>query len=391
MFSLQLIITRYNSKNYGNKCYYLIYTNGEKMRKIIHIDMDAFFAQVEMRDNPQYRNKPIVIGSGHPRYGVVSTCSYEARKFGVRSGIPNIKAYKLCPEAIFVRQNIRKYIKVSKQIFAIFYEVTDLVEGMSLDEAYLDVTENKLGFESATKVAKYIKRRIYEETNLTASAGVSYNKLLAKIGSDYQKPNGLTVIPPDKCDEFMKTVSLRDIPGIGQRAQEKMHILGIYSVEDFHKLSREESIKYFNSSGATLYDYVRGIDNRKVTSDHVRKSIASETTLRKPFSNIFESESLLTKLTISTLNSMRKQELYAKTFSIKIKYSDFTQHTRAITIKYPSNINVDFTKHIKALLLKFPHQNKEIRLIGISFSNLVDKHQIKTIEKEQQTTQTKLF
>lgn len=361
------------------------------MRKIIHIDMDAFFAQVEMRDHPEYRNKPIIIGSGNPRYGVVSTCSYEARKYGVRSAMPNIKAYKLCPHAIFVRQEYHKYQSVSAQIFKIFHEVTDLVEGLSLDEAYLDVTENNLKLESATEVAKYIKQRILEETGLTASAGVSYNKLLAKLGSEYNKPNGLTIIPPHKTEQFMATIKLKDIPGVGNRVQEKMHILGIDTIEQLLQFSQADCIKYFNSFGSTLYEYIRGIDNRQVISDRTRKSIASETTLRTPYNNIFECSGLLEKFVIATLRQMRRKNTYAKTFSVKIKYGDFTQYTRSITLSYPSNTVIDFTKHINSLLLKFPYQNKQIRLVGVSFSNLVDRNELNTITKESTTTQTTLF
>lgn len=361
------------------------------MRKIIHIDMDAFFAQVEARDNPEYRGKPIVIGSGDPRYGVVSTCSYEARKFGVRSAMPNIKAYKLCPQAIFVRQNFEKYREASSKIFKIFQEVTDLVEGLSLDEAYLDVTENKLGLSSATEVAKYIKARILEETNLTASAGVSYNKLLAKLGSDYNKPNGLTIIPPNKAEQFLKTIALKDIHGVGKSAQEKMHILGIHTIEDLLTFSQDDCIRYFNSFGATLYEYIRGIDDRPVVPNRERKSIGHETTLRTPYQNIFDSESLLVKFTKTTLIQMKKKNMYAKTFSVKIKYGDFTQYTRAVTLNYPSDTAVDFTKHIHKLLLKFPYQNKEVRLIGVSFSNLVTKSELKDIQKDISITQTKLF
>lgn len=361
------------------------------MRKIIHIDMDAFFAQVEQRDNPEYRGKPIIVGSGNPNYGVVSTCSYEARKFGVRSAMANIKAYKLCPQGIFVRQDMSKYREASMQVFKVFHEVTDLVEGLSLDEAYLDVTENKLNIESATEIAKYIKRRIFEETSLTSSAGVSYNKLLAKLGSDYNKPNGITIIPPHKTDAFMQTISLRDIPGIGKSAQEKMHILGVYTVNDLLAFSLEDCLKYFNSSGATLYNYVRGIDERQVTPNRERKSIGQETTLRVPYQNIFDAEPLLIKFTKSTLHSMRNKNTFAKTFNVKIKYGDFTQYTRSISLPYPSNIDIDFTKHIKELLFKFPYQNKEIRLIGISFSNLYDSSELKHITKDKKITQTTLF
>lgn len=361
------------------------------MKKIIHIDMDAFFAQVEQRDNPEYRGKPIIIGSGNPNYGVVSTCSYEARKFGVRSAMPNAKAYRLCPHGIFVRQTYNKYQVVSEQIFTIFHEVTDLVEGLSLDEAFLDVTNNKLGLSSATDIAKYIKARIFTETQLTASAGVSYNKLLAKLGSEYQKPDGLTIIPPHKSEAFLKTVALKDISGVGKKVQAKMHILGIDTIDDLLAFSREDCVKYFNAFGYTLYDYIRGIDHREVKATRIRKSIGHETTLHIPYQNIFACEQLLTKFTIATLVTMRKKNIYAKTFSVKIKYSDFSQYTRAVTLSYPSNINVDFTKHINSLLFKFPHQNKEIRLVGVSFSKLYSKDELKTTYKDIKTTQTKLF
>lgn len=361
------------------------------MRKIIHIDMDAFFAQVEQRDNPEYRGKPVIVGSGDPRYGVVSTCSYEARKFGVHSAMPNIKAYKLCPQGIFVRQTFSKYREASSKVFEIFHEVTDLVEGLSLDEAYLDVTENKLNINNATEIARYIKKRIFEETNLTASAGVSYNKLLAKLGSDYNKPNGLTIIPPAKTEAFLQSINLRDIPGVGKSAQEKMHILGVHTVNDLLSFSREECIKYFNSYGSTLYDYIRGIDNRIVSPNRERKSIGHETTLRVPYHNIFESEPLLIKFTKSTLHQMRKKNTFAKTFSVKIKYGDFTQYTRAISLSYPSNVDIDFTKHIKDLLFKFPYQNKDVRLVGVSFSNLYDSNELKDFTKDIKITQTTLF
>ncbi len=361
------------------------------MRKIIHVDMDAFFAQVEMRDNPEYQGKPIVIGSGNPQYGVVSTCSYEARKYGVRSAMPNIKAYKLCPHAIFVRQNNVKYREASRLIHNVFHEVTDIVEGLSLDEAYLDVTTNKLNIESATEVATYIKKRIYEETHLTCSAGVSYNKLLAKLGSDYNKPNGLTVITPKRTNDFLQSISLRDIPGIGKSAQSKMEILGIFTIEDLKALSRDECIKYFNSHGSTLYEYVRGIDNREVIPFRERKSIGHETTLKKPYENIFDSEPLLNKFLASSLASMQKKKIYAKTFSVKIKYGDFTQYTRSISLDYYSNTYIDFSKHVHALLLKFPFQNKQIRLIGISFSSLADEKTYSSQSKKQSTIQTSLF
>lgn len=354
------------------------------MRKIIHVDMDAFYAQVEMRDNPEYRGKPIIIGSGNHRYGVVSTCSYEARAFGVRSAMPNIQAYKLCPQGIFVRQKMEKYARVSAQIFEIFHEVSDCVEGLSLDEAYIDVTENKLGYSSAIKVAHYLKQRILEVTNLTSSAGVSYNKLLAKIGSDFQKPNGLTVITPEQTEAFISNLSLKNFPGVGTKLYNKMEILGIFKPDDLLQLSSEECIKYFGKHGNDLYNYVRGIDHRQVIAESTRKSIGQETTLKKEIENIAECKNLLYKLVNSTISQIQNKKLYATTFTIKIKYADFTQYTRAKTVN-PSHTSIDFTKHIDSLLLSFPHQNKHIRLVGVSFSGLCTQSDIKKSNIEQTT------
>ncbi len=361
------------------------------MQKIIHIDMDAFFAQVEIRDNPNYQGKPIIIGSGNPQYGVVSTCSYEARVYGVRSAMPNVKAHKLCPHAIFVRQNYQKYVQVSKQIFDILHEVTDIVETLSLDEAYLDVTVNKLNLTSATEIAKYLRKRIYEQTKLTASAGVSYNKLLAKLGSEYNKPNGLTVIPPQKADHFLTCNKLSSLPGVGKSVRSKLDMLGIYTIEDARQLSLEDCKKYFGAYGSNLYNYVRGIDMREVKAKRKQKSLGHETTLQTPLSNIFDSEQLLVKFTNSSLHKMEQKKIYARTFSVKIKYGDFTTYTRSISLKYPSHTPIDFTKHIHSLLLKFPHQNKEIRLIGVSFSNLCNQDEYHKYVPKVKYIQTKLF
>ncbi len=361
------------------------------MRKIIHIDMDAFYAQVEVRDNPNLQGKPIIIGSGDPYHGVVSTCSYEARAFGVRSAMANAKAYKLCPHAVFIRQNNKKYKYVSKQIFKIFEKYTDIIQPLSIDEAFLDVTTNKLDIQSATIIAKMIKEDILKQTKLTASAGVSYNMMLAKLGSDYQKPNGLTVISKERAIEFINSVSLRDIYGIGKSLEKKMNSFGIYSVIDLRNFSREECLKYFGSRGSDLYDQIRGIDNRVVMPSREQKSIANETTLHKPYDNIFDAYKLLEKLTVSTIHKLEQKNIYAKTFNVKIKYGDFSQYTRSVTVDIPSNIAIDFTKHINSLLFKFPYQNKQVRLIGISFSNLYNQSELTKLKDDNNYIQTKLF
>lgn len=250
-------------------------------RKIIHIDMDAFFAAVEIRDNPKLKGKPVIIGSD-PRQtggrGVVSTCSYEARAFGVHSAMSSKEAYERCPQAVFISGNYEKYKTVGLEIRAIFKRYTDLIEPMSIDEAYLDVTENKLGIKSAVKIARLIQQDIWQELHLTASAGVSYNKFLAKMASDYQKPHGLTVILPDQSQDFLKQMDIAKFHGVGKKTVERLHEMGIYTGADLLDVSEVTLIDRFGRLGFDLYRKARGIHNSPVKSDRIRKSIGKEKT-----------------------------------------------------------------------------------------------------------------
>ena len=250
------------------------------MRKIIHIDMDAFYASVEQRDNPALRGKPVAVGHAEAR-GVVAAASYEARRFGVRSAMPSLTAKNKCPDLIFVPARFEAYKEISEQIKNIFLEYTDRIEPLSLDEAFLDVTQNKKMMVSASAIAKEIQQRIYEETQLHASAGVSYNKFLAKIASDYKKPKGFFVIPPEKAEKFIETLKIEDFFGVGKVTAKKMHANSIYTGYDLKQLSKNYLIKLFGKAGESYYLNARGIDHRIVDSERIIKSVSSETTLEE--------------------------------------------------------------------------------------------------------------
>ena len=260
--------------------------NRQIVRKIIHIDMDAFYAAIEQRDFPQYKDKPVVVGGNPNSRGVVATCSYEARKYGIHSAMPSYRAYRLCPQAVFVRPRFVAYKEASEKIKEIFYQYTSLVEPLSLDEAYLDVTNSTKCSGSATLIAKEIKRKIFEKIQLTASAGVSYNKFLAKIASDFQKPDGLTVVLPQEGEEFVKKLKIRQFHGVGKVTEKKMHQLGIYTGADLKKLNLEELKQHFGKFSEYLYKVARAIDNRPVKILWQRKSIGKETTFSKDISTI---------------------------------------------------------------------------------------------------------
>lgn len=353
------------------------------MRKIIHIDMDAFFAQVEQVHNPEYRGKPIAVGAIDDMYGIICAASYEARQFGVKSAMSNRDALRLCPQLKFVKMHMPLYAAVSKQLHEIYHEATDLVEGLSLDEAYLDVTENKLGLSSATEVALYLKRRIKEETGLTSSAGVSYNMMIAKIGSDYQKPDGLTVVPPKLGPQFVADLDLRAIPGVGKSAIKKFHNYALFYVRDLLEFSREDLNKYFGLIGDNLYDYARGNDYRAVRPNRARKSYSKEITLRNKYSTKEECLPLLFKLCKSVVHMLQRDHKYGKTLNLRIRFADFTTYTRAVSLPYNSNIEVQFSKHLKSLLDKFPNKPIEVRLIGLGISNLSDQKEIEKPKPQQ--------
>ena len=343
------------------------------MRKIIHIDMDAFYASVEQRDKPAYRGKPIAVG-GPPegRGGVVATCSYEARKFGVRSAMTSKRAQQLCPHIIFIRPNFTAYKEVSQQVRAIFRRYTDLIEPLSLDEAYLDVTEDKLHIGSAIDIAKAIKLAIKTELQLTASAGVSINKFVAKIASDMQKPDGLTFIGPSRIESFMEALPVEKFYSVGKVTAEKMKALGLHTGADLKALPIEEMIRNFGKPGRFYYNIVRGIDDRPVDPNQETKSLAAEDTFPYDLTRLGEMYPELDKLALTLHNRLQKSSLQGRTITLKIKYADFKQITRSRSLPAPTASLDTLIAIAKELLLATNPEDNKIRLLGIAISNFGD-------------------
>jgi DNA polymerase IV len=330
--------------------------------------MDAFYASVEQLDNPALRGKPLAVGGSEIR-GVVSAASYEARKFGVRSAISGVLAKKYCPELIFVPPRFDRYKEISLKIRKIFYEYTDLVEPLSLDEAYLDVTNNKKGNPSASLLAQEIRLRILNETGLTASAGISTNKFVAKIASDYNKPNGQKTVNPDEIISFLEALPIRKFYGVGKVTTEKMYQLGIFTGLDLKNKSEEFLEKHFGKSGLFYYKVVRGIHESEVKSDRITKSVAAEHTFNENLSSeIFMLEKL--EIIASELDRrLKKHKISGKTVTLKIKYSDFSQQTRSKTLPYFISDKSLLLETAKELLFQERMKNS-VRLLGISLNNL---------------------
>ena len=350
-------------------------------RKIIHVDMDAFYASVEQHDNPELRGKPIAVGGG--QYGVVAAASYEARKFGIRSAMPGRMALEKCPHLIVVKPRFQRYKEISQQIRTIFYEYTDLVEPLSLDEAYLDVTENKKGIESANDIARAIRQRIFEETGLTASAGISVNKFLAKVASDYNKPNGQKTIHPTQIIEFMEELPIEKFYGIGKVTANKMHEMHIFKGADLKKKSLEELIRLFGKSGNYYYNVVRGIHKSEVKPHRIQKSVAVEETF---WDNLLDEDSVFKQLQLISEEletRLAKKEIKGKSLTLKIKYKDFTQYTRSKTQEVYFAGATDFFETAQKLWELRPF-DKPVRLLGLSLSNL------NTQEKKQISVQLKI-
>ena len=338
-----------------------------QQRKIIHVDMDAFFASVEQRDQPEYKGKPLIVGGQPNSRGVVAACSYEARQFGIHSAMPCSQAYRLCPQAIFVPPRFEAYKEVSGQIREVFWRYASEVEPLSLDEAYLDVTFTAEYDGSATLIAKAIKRDILEVTNLVASAGVSYNKFLAKVASDMDKPDGLYVIKPEQGQAFVSKLPIGKFHGIGPATEAKMNKLGIETGRDLRLLSQEELTEKFGKSGQYYYNIVRGIDQRPVRSLRIRKSLGKETTFA---GDVLSVELLLEKchaLAEHVLASLATQKLEAYTLTLKVKYANFKQVTRAHT----ADEVLDFESVqslLPELMAKTDAGKSAIRLVGLSLS-----------------------
>lgn len=338
------------------------------IRKIIHVDMDAFYASIEQRDNPFYRGKPIAVGYSGPR-GVVAAASYEARKYGVRSAMASSTAKTLCPHLIFVQGRMNQYKAVSQEIMEIFYEYTDLVEQLSIDEAYLDITENKKNNRSGTLIAREIKKKIRDKTGLTASAGVSVNKFLAKIASDMDKPDGLYVITDKEAVQFVESLNIEKFWGVGKVTAQKMHSLGIFTGSDLKRFSESELIRHFGKAGITYYENARAIDKREVVPFRIRKSIGAENTFSIDIDDKEELLSRITDIAVEVWRRLSKKEFYGRTVTLKVKYFDFESITRSITL--PDFI-YDFDTLLKSsqnLFEEICPVWKKIRLMGISVSN----------------------
>lgn len=343
-------------------------TDANLHRKIIHIDMDAFYASVEQLDFPELKHKPIAVGGSEQR-GVVAAASYEARKFGVRSAMSGVQAKRLCPNLIFVKPRFDRYKTISKKIQSIFYQFTDLVESLSLDEAYLDVTENKKGNPSATLVATEIRNQIFDSLQLTASAGISINKFVAKIASDYNKPNGQKTVNPEEVPVFIENLDIRKFHGIGKVTAERMYQLGIFTGKDLKRQLLPFLEEHFGKSGKRFFDLSRGIDYNEVKPNRLRKSLAAEHTFSQ---NLTSEIFMLDKLkSISNEVSQRlaKSDLSGRTITLKIKYSDFTVQTRSKTTTKFINSTSQIFSIVEDLLLA-DDINNSVRLLGISVSNL---------------------
>ena len=340
----------------------------QPVRKIIHIDMDAFYASVEQRDNPELKGKPVAVGGGHR--GVVAAASYEARKFGVRSAMPSVTAKRRCPEIVFVKPRFDAYKEVSNQIRAIFADYTELIEPLSLDEAYLDVTEDRKGLGSARAIAEDIRRRIREECNLTASAGVSYCKFIAKLASDQNKPDGLCVITPDKGPAFVATLPVKRFHGVGPKTAEKMERLGIFTGADLAAWSREQLDAHFGSSGEWYWKIARGIDERPVRPDRPYKSVSAERTFDEDERDPAKLAAELERVSGYAWARVERAQVIGRTVTLKVKYADFTMITRSKSFALPIANQAEFNEAGQALLATLIPVPKGIRLLGLGLHNL---------------------
>lgn len=342
--------------------------NPGQVRKIIHVDMDMFYAAVELLERPELRDQPVVVGGSPKSRSVVTTANYVARKYGIHSAMSCAEAYRRCPECVFIAPDFPKYRKYSEIIRSIFFHYTDLVEPLSLDEAYLDVTINKTGEASATRIAGAIKREIFEKTGLTASAGVAANMFVAKIASDYKKPDGLTVVPPEKVLDFIRPLPVRRIPGIGPVSDANMAKLGIRTVADLAAQTREWLEEHFGSFGQYLWEIARGIDERRVTPFWERKSLGAEETFERDLLDLREIEEYLRTCARSVFDQLTKEGKRARTVTLKIKYHNFRSITRRRTLEDFIGSADEIFAVARDLLSRTNAGRIKIRLAGISLS-----------------------
>ena len=341
-----------------------------RIKKIIHIDMDAFYASVEQRDNPKYRGKPLAVGASPRQRGVVAAASYEARKYGIHSAMPSKSAIAKCPNLIFAKPRFEVYRAISTQIHDVFRRYTDIVEPVALDEAYLDVTENKQRLPYASTVALHIRHEIFQETNLTASAGVSVNKFLAKIASGMNKPNGMTVILPEEAESFVESLPIEKFHGIGKVTAAKMRSLGILTGADLKERSRLFLVRSFGKAGNYYYDIARAKDERAVEANRVRKSIGAENSFAE---DLRDKATIITKLeqiAVTLVERIERHQASGRTLTLKVKFSDYQQITRSRTFESCINSLDTIITEAVELLEIVELEGKSIRLLGISLSNL---------------------
>ncbi len=349
------------------------------LRKIIHVDMDAFYASVEQMDNPELKGKPLAVGGGEKR-GVVSAASYEARKYGVRSAMSGFLAKRNCPDLIFVRPRFARYKEISQQVRKIFFEYTDLVEPLSLDEAYLDVTVNKKGNPSATLLATEIRQRILDEVGISASAGISINKFIAKVASDYNKPNGQKTVNPEEVLSFLEDLEIRKFYGVGKVTAEKMYQLGIFTGKDLKAKTQTFLDDHFGKSGSFYYQVVRGIHLSEVKPNRIPKSVGAERTFNENLSSEIFMLERLDSIATELEKRLKKSGIAGKTITLKIKYSDFSLQTRSKTLPY-FIANKDLIIEIAKELLYQEELHNSVRLLGISLANLNTDEKKETKEK----------
>jgi DNA polymerase-4 len=331
--------------------------------------MDAFFASVEQLDHPELKGKPVAVGGSGPR-SVVAAASYEARKYGVRSAMPSVTARRLCPDLIFVRHNFERYTEVSSQVFTILKKYSDLVEPLSIDEAFIDVTVDKMNIKSATVIARKIRSEIKEKTGLTASAGISVNKFLAKIASDINKPDGMFIIKPEDAERFIENLRIEKFYGIGKVTALKMHNLGIHNGSDLKKWDLLSLLRNFGKTGAFFYDIARGIDERPVEPYQERKSVGTELTYEKDLTTSFEIIAELYKLEKELMERLEHSESAGRTITLKIKFSDFRQITRSKTVQHYIRDFKTLHREVTALRKTINLENPRIRLLGVSLTSL---------------------
>ncbi|MBP1638778.1 MAG: DNA-directed polymerase [Bacteroidetes bacterium] len=341
--------------------------------------MDAFYASVEQRDNPDYRGKPLAVGYPESR-GVVAAASYEARRYGVRSAMASTMALKKCPQLIFAPPRFEVYHSVSHQIMQIFLDYTDLVEPLSLDEAFLDVTDNKKGNPSATIIAREIKQRIKEETGLTASAGVSFNKFLAKIASDYRKPDGLFVVRPQVAEKFVETLKVEQFFGVGKVTAEKMHRHRIYTGADLKQRSEPELVQLFGKAGHQYYLNARGLDYREVESDRITKSVSAESTFDRDKDSVLHLQLELYQVALEVIKRMEKEQFFGRTVTVKIKFADFRIITRSRTLPEVVKDFQQLWTTAKSILRAADLGGQKVRLLGLGISNAAESTNRKSIQ-----------